>query len=570
MDIITRRTGDTWTLETSPDLLRRLKRIFPRVHAASKKSIDIKHTREVARDLVMCATRWNLVMSDEDWSYLRSEGEAYDHTQAEVARLSAGGTLEPLTDRDYAVELRPHQISARDTALTTRGLLVGDELGAGKTFSGLSVLAVAENRPAIAVTIGGAIPAQWKREAERLYPGIRVHILKQNAEYDLSQVCDGHAPELLICTYSKLAAWGPRLAGQARTVIFDEVQELRRSDSNKYHGACVLADAAGLRIGLSATPIWNRLDEAYNIVRVLNPEVLGGRNEFLREWSDGTYMHTSQAEGLRAHLTNSGVYLRRTDVVGLDTPVVEEVPVPYDTETMADAETTAAAIAKLILTGSHKDSYTARGQLDMWMRQATGVAKARHVAAFVSTLLETRDKVVLFGFHRDVYALWAEVFDSLGVRHAMYTGSESERQKRKSVSGFVDGDTQVLMMSLRSSAALDGLQAACHTLVFGELDWAPGVHAQGLGRLRRPGQTNRVEAYWCVTDSGSDPIIMDVHASKLAETEAFIKDDAELSRVSSVRDADGLEALARAILERQDPGALENLPEKPDIAELLG
>jgi hypothetical protein len=44
-----------------------------------------------------------------------------------------------------------------------------------------------------------------------------------------------------------------------------------------------------------------------------------------------------------------------------------------------------------------------RGDFDWKMRQATGIAKAPYVAEFVKLLLESEQKVVLFGWHRDVY-----------------------------------------------------------------------------------------------------------------------------------------------------------------------
>ena len=47
------------------------------------------------------------------------------------------------------------------------------------------------------------------------------------------------------------------------------------------------------------------------------------------------------------------------------------------------------------------------------------------------------------------------------------------------------------------------------TLVLGELDWPPGPHKQAIERPRRPGQTKRVRAYFCTTDHGSDPVMLE-------------------------------------------------------------
>jgi hypothetical protein len=50
--------------------------------------------------------------------------------------------------------------------------------------------------------------------------------------------------------YAKLLGWGDYLAGIVKTVIFDEMQELRRDESQagvqtaKYQAACMVADEA--------------------------------------------------------------------------------------------------------------------------------------------------------------------------------------------------------------------------------------------------------------------------------------------------------------------------------------
>jgi hypothetical protein len=69
------------------------------------------------------------------------------------------------------------------------------------------------------------------------------------------------------------------------------------------------------------------------------------------------------------------------------------------------------------------------------MRRATGLAKAPYVADFVRLLLESEPKVVLFGWHRDVYEIWLDRLADLNP--SLYTGSESSgsAQKERRASG---------------------------------------------------------------------------------------------------------------------------------------
>ena len=56
----------------------------------------------------------------------------------------------------------------------------------------------------------------------------------------------------------------------------------------------------------------------------------------------------------------------------------------------------------------------------MMARHATGMAKAAHVAALVRMLVESGERVLLAGWHRDVYAVWLKLLGDL--RPVMFTG----------------------------------------------------------------------------------------------------------------------------------------------------
>jgi hypothetical protein len=180
----------------------------------------------------------------------------------------------------------------------------------------------------------------------------------------------------------------------------------------------------------------------------------------------------------------------------------------------------AIALAKTIL--SHAENFRgehmqAAGEFDTIMRQATGIAKAPYVAEMVRLLVESGEKVVLFGWHRAVYDIWMERLKEFSP--VLYTGSESATQKDAAQKAFIEGASKILIMSLRSGAGVDGLQHVCTIAVFGELDWSPGVHEQCVGRLARDGQGLPVTAYFLVADDGSDPIVAEVNGVKREQIE---------------------------------------------------
>jgi SNF2 family DNA or RNA helicase len=131
----------------------------------------------------------------------------------------------------------------------------------------------------------------------------------------------------------------------------------------------------------------------------------------------------------------------------------------------------------------------------------------------------------------------------------MYTGSETAGQKEAAKERFLRGETDLLIMSLRSGAGVDGLQHRCCTGIFGELDWSPGIHQQCVWRLDREGQTSPVTAFFLVTDDGSDPPIMDVLGIKASESHHIV--DPHLGVAAKEDDAGHLRKLVERYINRK-------------------
>ena len=203
--------------------------------------------------------------------------------------------------------------------------------------------------------------------------------------------------------------------------------------------------------------------------------------------------------------------IRRTRKdVGRELPGLSVVPYAVDADEAAldSVGDSCRELAKIILAqgeGYRGQKMHASEELSNKLRQATGIAKAPYVSDFVRLLVEAGEKIVLFAWHREVYSIYLDKLKEFNP--VMYTGSESTAQKEAAKNAFVEGDSKVMLISLRAGAGLDGLQNACRTVVFGELDWSPGVHVQCAGRVARDGQQEKVVAYFLISDGGSDPIV---------------------------------------------------------------
>ena len=153
-----------WFVSAQPHVIIRMKRIFPRAQQIRTGAIYFDDTLEACLELEWVTQRWPLRMDKYARERLARRAEEYRQREEVVADILTGkrphlgdGLLEPIRDpRDY-------QLVAADLALTTGSLLLTDELGLGKTMSGLLVLRDPEALPAL-VVCPTHLPAQWAQE----------------------------------------------------------------------------------------------------------------------------------------------------------------------------------------------------------------------------------------------------------------------------------------------------------------------------------------------------------------------------------------------------------------------
>lgn len=507
-----------WVIKAAPHILIRVKRVFERVAKNEFGAVTLVDTPENCRELEWFLQRYPLDIDSPQ----RLFDQANNHRarEAEVAKVLAPDYKPPPVE--LALPLREYQQVAVALARANKALLLGDDVGLGKTASAIGLLADPAALPALVVTLTH-LPKQWEAEIQRFAPALKTHVLKSGRPYDLNTGPRGKKvphPDVIVTNYHKLRGWADVLGEKIKTVIFDEIQELRTgAETDKWKAAKYLADRATLKIGLSATPVYNYGGEIYNILSVLFSDSIGSYAEFNREWCGGNDYGGDRSmikdpKAFGTYLREQGLMLRRTRAeVGRELPDLSKIPyvIEADLEEFDKIESSAVNLAKVLLTqgGLEKGAKLRAAEELSWMlRQATGVAKAPYVADFVRLLIEQGEKVVLFGWHKACYEIWRERLKDFNP--AFYTGEESPTQKALARDRFINGDTNLLVLSLRAGAGLDGLQKVSRTVVFGEIDWSVGVHEQCVGRVFRDGQKEKVAAYFLLANHGSDPVVVDV------------------------------------------------------------
>lgn len=514
--------GTRWIIERAePHVSIRMKQIFPKIAKAAVPPYRLTRSIILDSDLEWFMSRYPLEISDADARAISKGAKEFRNQQAELEKiLLPDYRPDMFTGLKEGQEIRLYQQQAIEILRRKGALLLGDEGGLGKTYTAAGFLCAEPMALPAAVVCDPHMQAQWKEKTEA-FTNLRVHVIKKTQPYDLPEA------DVYVFRISQVHGWADIFAtGLFRSAIFDEPQSLRTGAGTNKGMACkTLANSVSYRMGLTATPIYNYGDEMFNIMQFIDDSALGTRDEFYREWCTpiGGKYRITDPKALGTYLREGHIMLRRVKSdVGLQLPKVSKIveQVEYDQKAVQGVEELARTLAIKATTGTFMERGMAARELDVMMRQVTGVSKAKQVALFVRLLVEAGESVVLWGWHREVYEIWnAELKD---LAPAMYTGSETAGQKEKEKARFMQGETKILIMSLRSGAGIDELQHVCSTGVFGELDWSPGIHQQCIWRLDREGQQKPVMAFFLVTDDGSDPPMLDVLGIKASEAAQIV------------------------------------------------
>lgn len=538
-------SDNVWHIErVEPHVAIRLKQIFPTIPKGAVAPYRLTRSNLLDADVCWFMERYPLDVSDDDRRELTAGRQLFLQTQAEMEQIllpeyQPSGTAK-LRDGQ---QLRQYQWQAIDVVRRRKRLLLGDEGGLGKTYTAAGLLVVEPATLPAAVVCDAHMQRQWKEKIEA-FTHLKVHLIKKGSPYDLPNA------DVYIYRVSQVSGWSDVFAtGFFKAAIYDEPQSLRSGTTTNKGMACeALSDHTTYHMGLTATPVYNYGDEMWRIMRFIDRDVLGEWDDFCREWcrpvGNGKY-RINNPKALGAYLREQYAMIRRlkTDI-GQQLPKVSRIVehIDYDSKEVDRVEDLARSLAIKATTATFVERGSAARELDVMVRQATGVAKAKTVAAFTRMMVEAGEPVVLWGWHRDVYDIWNTELEDLNP--AMYTGSESATQKEAAKTRFLNGETNLLIMSLRSGAGVDGLQYRCCTGIFGELDWSPGIHQQCIWRLDREGQVNPVMVFFPVTDDGSDPPMMDILGIKASEAAGIV------DPLSGVEIKDGDTSHLRRLVER--------------------
>ena len=437
-------------------------------------------------------------------------------------------------------ELRPYQTEgfhflAYLTANHFGGVLA-DDMGLGKTLQALAWLAWLHQESAAAgaatplpslVVCPKSVMDNWRAEAERFYPTLRVRVWRGEPVEELTAARE--SADLLVLNYSQLRALSPAISRLTwRVAILDEAQCVKNPDSQTAVAARALT--AEHRLALTGTPIENRLLDLWSILAFAMPGALGNRAHFLRRFNaqDDPLARRRLAARVRPFL------LRRTKAqVATDLPDRVEEDLLCEMEgpqlTLYRAELKRARQIVLGLK-THQQFNNERFNIltsllrlrqicchpalvDAKLRTAES-AKAVALEELLEPLMEEGHKVLVFSQFVTMLDLLRETLKEREWPHYYLAGDTENRGDLVREFQAAPGGA-VFLISLKAGGFGLNLTAASYVVLFDPW-WNPAVENQAIDRTHRIGQTSKVMAYRLVMKDSIEQKIRALQKQKAA------------------------------------------------------
>lgn len=423
--------------------------------------------------------------------------------------------------------LRPYQRKGLDwlwfCARTGLGACLADDMGLGKTIQVLAALQRKKETdpggPPALLIVPASLIGNWKREAARFTPGLRLFIAHRSEgepDFENPAAKTLAAADLVITTYGMLTRLDWPAAKDWSWIIIDEAQAIKNHGTRQSKAVRKLRAQA--RFALTGTPVENHLGDLWSLFDFINPGLLGTQKQFsdfaknLREQQGGHYAPLRRLV--------APYILRRLKT---DKSIISDLPDKTEMKVFCGLTTAQAKLYRQLASQLEKELESSEGiqrrglVLAYLMRfkqvcnhpdqltktgdyAPTASAKFQRLAEICEEIASRGEKVLVFTQFRELAEpLEAHLTSVFGRDGLILHGGTAVKARQGMVERFQrDDGPPFFVLSLKAGGTGLNLTAASHVVHFDRW-WNPAVENQATDRAFRIGQQRNVVVHKFVT-----------------------------------------------------------------------
>ena len=431
------------------------------------------------------------------------------HADAEAARGFLPASLadriagQQLDETHLKVSLRKYQAFGARFALAQQRVIIGDEMGCGKTVEAIATMAHLRARGAthFLVIAPASVMINWTREvsAHSTLRAYRLH----GAELDSNVQTWVKNGGVGVTTFEALRGLippPPKL--NVEMMVVDEAHYVKNPDTMRSAAVRAWTDKVDRVLFLTGTPMENKVEEFRNLVGYLQPDLVDSVDEIDAVAGSETFRRAV-----------APAYLRRNQE-----DVLSELPELIQVDEWEEFGAEEADI--------YREAVAARNF--MMMRRAAYATGTPDSSAKLKRLVEIADeagesgrKVVVFSYFRDVLDL---ICQTLGERaHGPLTGAVAPAKRQEMVDAFSKSKGHAVLVSQIQAGGVGLNMQAASVVILCEPQVKPTLETQAIARAHRMGQIRRVQVHRLLVADSVDQRMLEILEAKKGLFDAFAR-----------------------------------------------
>lgn len=524
---ITKSDYDWFDLKISYDFGDRVIELGDKIDLFSnKKSVTIDGTRVNLPDSIVenidkfvVGENGLRIPASNFWTVLQIASESHINLNEFVSYQNIQMTLTPKIEKS----IRDYQ---RDGAhwlkwlFTNRiGGCLADDMGTGKTFQTIAFLSDQLLKGIInkvLIVVPYVLMINWAREFKKFSEENRITIYHGSSRFETVKSDN----RIIITTYTTAMNDIDQLQDiDFDVIVFDEIQYLKNNSSKTYIALSKLN--AICRIGLSGTPIENRIDELWNILNILNPGMMHSKSKFIKKYKAGSNDELHK-------LLNPFILRRTKDEVLNELPDKQEVLIYsefsetqknlYDSIRVAVKNSMRnysiganAVILKGLLLLREVCCHPLLLNPDVNVNNVSESCKFEALKIAVMEIGESGNKVIIYSQFVKMLKIIEKWCQDEAIEYFYMDGDTSNRQEV--IDDFESSDQGVFLISLKAGGIGLNLTSAHFAIIYDPW-WNPFVEQQAADRIYRMGQKHDVTIYKMIVSDSIEEKILNLQKSK--------------------------------------------------------
>lgn len=389
-------------------------------------------------------------------------------------------------------QLFPYQAEGVKRIEELRGrVLLADQMGLGKSCQAATYIANHPELFPVLIVCPSGLKLNWQKELRMWGVKLPIYIIN-NGKDTLKK--DG----ITIMSYNMVNKYYAEAEDlNYKLLVCDESHALIHNTSLRTKSVKYLSKGIDKIILISGTPLTSRPANLYTQLNMIAPEMFNNHQKFLDRYcnaqKDPSGKGCSNSEELHDILSNTIMIRRLKEDVLKDLPPKMYSVIPIEMDRMYREE---YELAKKDIVQYIKENYgtaAARrasfGEVMVRMEHLKQIAvksKLPDSLEYIENIVESGEKVVVFGTHKFVIDMVMEKFGKIALK---IDGSLSTKQKQKNVDLFQNNPDYKIMICNVQAGGVGITLTASSNVVFLEYPWTPGELTQAIDRCHRIGTT---------------------------------------------------------------------------------